>query len=101
MIATRSAGPRALPAYWEPATGHARVAWPGPAPEPGLERQVSLCFDASRGSGPSAKAGLMLRGRCRVTVGRDVDLELERVTYWDGFTTATVEVDAPVPAATA
>jgi hypothetical protein len=86
-------GPLALPVAWNPRGRRARVAWPSAqAPLVGHECQASVCFDASRGHGPSAKAGLMLRGRARVTSDRDVVLAPERATYWAGFTTTTRDV---------
>ncbi len=43
----------------------------------------------------------MLRGRGRVTVRGEVALALERVTYWDGFDTATETIADPARAAAA
>ncbi|HEV3230484.1 MAG TPA: pyridoxamine 5'-phosphate oxidase family protein [Solirubrobacteraceae bacterium] len=86
-------GPLALPVAWDPDRTRARVAWPrSRAPRTGREVPVSLCFDASRGHGPSAKAGLMLRGPGRVTSDGDLVLRPRRATFWTGFETATREL---------
>jgi hypothetical protein len=87
-------GPVALPAHWEP--GRARVRWSGLAGlRPPTSGPACLCLDVTRGSGPGAKQGLLLRGRGRAdTRGavRSVSVDPDRLTYWDGFETGTVPV---------
>ena len=88
------AGPLALPATWDPRHLRARAPWsPLASADAGREGPACLCLDITRGRGPAAKEGLLLRGSGRLTQRGDVasvTLELERITYWSGFDVGTV-----------
>jgi pyridoxamine 5'-phosphate oxidase-like protein len=94
-----AAGPLALPAAWDPLENRAST----PAGSlSGTDAQVCVCFDKTRGRGPAAKTGLLLRGRghaARQGETAAISVETERITWWDGFRVATVPVAAPLPAA--
>jgi hypothetical protein len=94
-----SEGPRAVPAAWDPSQLRARV--PAAALGDPEDGPVCVCFDLTAGRGPAAKSGLLLRGIGRVERDGDVasvGVELERVTYWKGFQTATANVSASAEA---
>jgi hypothetical protein len=87
-----AAGPVALPAHWRAATGSAAV--PTALLEAAGARGVAracVTLDAADGRRPTAKRGLMLRGRGRARRG-SVVLDVERATWWIGFETGTVPV---------
>jgi pyridoxamine 5'-phosphate oxidase-like protein len=103
-------GPLALPAAWLPGQGAALVPAGSVPHGPGAaDARVCVCFDETRGRGPAAKAGLLLRGRGRAATtdkGKDEDVavavvsvEPHRVTWWDGFEVRTVPFAAALPAA--
>jgi hypothetical protein len=93
-------GPVALPAMWDCATGRASIArclvertgrLPGSA--------IAITLDASLGTRPTDKYGLMLRGRGRLMEAPDptlVSFEVggARLTWWLGFESNTIEVGA-------
>ena len=89
-----SAGSVALPATWEPATGHLRVSRPALAAVAAeLPGPVCVTLHDSDSRRPDQKMGVMLRGTGAVVDAGDttasVALEIERVTYWCGFSSTT------------
>jgi hypothetical protein len=91
-------GPIALPAAWDPVASTATV----PAahlPADLHEARVAVCFDVSRGRGPAAKAGVLLRGAGGLTGSGEIAVAVDRVTWWDGLAVATVAATGALPAA--
>jgi hypothetical protein len=88
-------GPVALPATWDPGRSSAHISASALAHAGGDgEGTACLCFDVTRGWGPNAKAGLLLRGPARIASDGNagaVTLEPERITYWTGFETASTK----------
>jgi hypothetical protein len=87
-------GPLALPAAWEPDRARVKVMAAALADAP-REGPAAICIDATDGARPTAKRGVMLRGPGRISPVRSgaatVALTPERVTYWRGFETRTVQ----------
>jgi hypothetical protein len=87
-------GPLALPAAWEPDRARVKVPAKALADAP-REGPAAVCIDATDGRRPTAKRGVMLRGPGRISPARSgaatVALTPERVTYWRGFETRTVQ----------
>jgi hypothetical protein len=86
-------GPIALPARWDEKTSRAHVP-SAPLKQAGGPRTATacICVDESKGRGPLAKRGRLLRGNGHARVRGDtatVALEIERVTKWKGFETRT------------
>jgi hypothetical protein len=92
-------GPLALPARWNEATRRARV--PAELLKAAGRRRTAptcLCVDESEGLGPLAKKGRLLRGTGHAKLRGDtatIALQVDRVTRWSGFDTATTPA-APV-----
>jgi hypothetical protein len=90
------AGSVALPATWEPDTGRLRLSRAALAAVGAeLPGPVCLTMDESTSRRPDEKLGVMLRGTGSVV---DVDgssasvaIDVDRVTYWDGFAATTKE----------
>lgn len=88
-------GAVALPAAWDPATGHLRVARAAlAAVDAEVPGPVCVSLDDSASRRPDEKLGVMLRGTGTVV---DLDervasiaLAVERVTHWCGFASTTV-----------
>ncbi len=89
-------GPLALPASWDPGRVEAAIAGSLVAlADIRRSGQGCIAFDAAEGHRPTGKRGLMLRGRgaiARRRAGAALSLRPERITYWLGFETGTVEV---------
>jgi hypothetical protein len=86
-------GPIALPAKWNEETERAHVP-ASPLKSAGGPRRAAacICFDKSKGRGPLAKRGTLLRGQGQARLRGDratVALEIDRVTRWRGFETRT------------
>ena len=86
-------GPIALPAKWDEETERAHVP-ASPLKSAGGPRRAAacICFDKSKGRGPLAKRGKLLRGQGHARLRGDratVALEIDRVTRWRGFETRT------------
>jgi hypothetical protein len=90
-------GPLALPASWDPQTSHAQVD-PSSVPEHAATR-ACVCFDTTRGRGPAAKAGLLLRGDGHASGRGRIAVDPTRVTWWQGLAVATAPVAAAAAAA--
>ncbi|CAM3715114.1 hypothetical protein [Smaragdicoccus niigatensis] len=81
----------AMPVAWEPSTMTATAP-------PGLldnldGESVSACvtLDEPVHERPTQQRGIVLRGRATVS-GGTVRLDVDRITYWDGFETRTLKV---------
>jgi hypothetical protein len=89
-------GSVALPAEWEPNTGRLRVSRDALAAVGAeLPGPVCLTMDESTSRRPDEKLGVMLRGTGSVVdvdaVAASVALDVDRITYWDGFVATTKE----------
>lgn len=91
-------GPLALPAVWDPLGWCAEIATAVAALVTPSSRSAAACIalDRSVALRPSSYAGLVLRGQGRLEGSRDdgslrLALATERVSWWSGFTTGTVE----------
>jgi len=87
-------GPIAVPASWNAATQRARVpADPLRTAAGGVRTAPAcICIDESRGLGPLAKRGRLLRGTGHARLRGDtgsVALDAARITRWKGFQTRT------------
>lgn len=89
-------GPIALPAKWDERALRARVpASPLRAAGGARTAAACVCLDESKGKGPLAKRGRMIRGTGRARIRDDtaiVTLEPSRITRWQGFQTTTTAV---------
>ena len=84
-------GPLALPASWDAAGRRALVfAEPLSATDPS---PACLAIDAADSARPTGKRGVMLRGTG--VLDPTPSLEVDRVTWWDGFKTGTVVARRP------
>ena len=88
------AGTVALPAGWDPDTGCLRVSRDAlGAVHAEIEGPMCFTLDESESRRPDEKLGMMLRGNGMVVdvdgAAASVAIAVERVTYWDGFTSHT------------
>jgi hypothetical protein len=86
-------GPLALPATWDAARAEARISTDLASATSAAPACVAL--DAADTARPSGKRGLMLRGIARFDSERTASLDVDRVTWWDGFRTGTVGARRP------
>jgi hypothetical protein len=91
-----AAGSVALPAEWEPGTGRLRVSLDALAAIGAeLPGPVCITMDESTSRRPDEKLGVMLRGTGSVVdvtgPAASVAIDVDRVTYWDGFAATTKE----------
>lgn len=81
-------GPVALPARWDDERAYVPASAAALA---GLPREAPACvvLDDYGRPGPAAKSGTLLRGTGRLADDGTATIEVDRVTSWDGVTTAT------------
>jgi nitroimidazol reductase NimA-like FMN-containing flavoprotein (pyridoxamine 5'-phosphate oxidase superfamily) len=94
-------GPIALPARWDEESSRARVPASSLKTAGGPRKAAaSICVDESRGAGPLAKRGRLLRGQGQARLRGEsatVTVQVERVTRWKGFETKTAAAKGVVP----
>ncbi len=87
-------GPVALPVRWTPEHGLAHLpnGWDADA-VPAGEHLACLTIDEPVHTRPTEQRGLVLRGHASVLGDNaPVSVHADRITYWDGFTTNTVDI---------
>jgi len=90
-----AAGPIALPASWDVDARLARIPLGLVDGVPLAGAQACITFDEPGHTRPTEHRGLMLRGPGQLYADGDsgiLAVEVDRVTYWSGFDTGTVDV---------
>jgi nitroimidazol reductase NimA-like FMN-containing flavoprotein (pyridoxamine 5'-phosphate oxidase superfamily) len=94
LAVSTESGPLAVPVRWTPERGLAHLP-KGHGEDLSGDHPACLTIDEPVHGRPTEQRGVVLRGHARL-LGHStpVSVHVDRITYWDGFTTNTVDIPA-------